>query len=155
MMEFKDIYELMRAYKSSNMVINKSYIGCRVKEFLDIPSYKQIIRDSSGREEYYQYFEFSVPFYIKRERRIERYLKRIEDRFSKVIQPIEDDEIEYYNQYWDMDFIGLVYEFLPYSSACVISPSGESYYFSLVEGKELSDVFQIFFKPIPYTGGVI
>ncbi len=64
-MEYSDVYELMRAYKGSNLLVNKRMIGGRVSEFLDIPnSYRQTIRDEKGNETYYQFFEFKVPFCI-------------------------------------------------------------------------------------------
>lgn len=154
-MRYNDLYELMRAYRDSNLLVNKLYCGARVSSFISIPSYRQIIRDATGKESYYQYFEFKLPFYIKREKAVERFFKRTETLFSGVILPVSDEEIESFNTYWELPFIGLTQEFLPFSSSMIIRPDGSRYYFSLVEGKELSDVFQIFFKPIPFSGGAI
>lgn len=155
-MEFKDIYELLRAYKGSNLLVNKRLIGGRVLQFLDIPrSYKQIIRDKNGKEVYYQFFEFKVPFHLKREKAIERFLKKIESKFEGKLLQITDKEIENYNQYWDLDFIGKTVDFKEKNSAMIVNPKGEKFYFSLEEGKELNDAFQVMFKPIPYTAGEI
>ena len=150
------VYELMRAYKNSHLLVNKRMVGAKVSEFLDIPrSYKQIIRDEKGDEQYFQFFEFKVPFYIKREKGIEKYFKRIENFFEGRIIPVSDEEIERYNQYWELPFIGKTIEFLPQNSAMIETPKGEKHYFSLEKGKELPDVFEIMFKPLPYTAGVI
>ena len=155
-MEFKDVYELMRAYKDSNLLVNKRLIGGRVSEFLDIPkSYRQVIRDDKGSETLYQFFEFKLPQRLKRERAIERYLKKLERKFEDKLLPISDEEIEHFNEYWDLDFIGKTVEFKDKNSVMIINPKGKRFYFSLEEGKELNDAFQIMFKPLPYTGGEI
>ena len=155
-MNFSFVYELMRAYKGSSLLVNKRLIGGRVREFVDVQnSYKQIVRDDKGIETLYQYFEFEVPFYLKREKAIERYLKQIERVFQGNLLFVSDDEINRFNTYWNLEFIGKTNRFLPVNSAKIISPDGREYYFSLEEGKELSDVFEVMFKPLPYTAGVI
>lgn len=155
-MKFEDIYELMRAYRDSNLLVNKRFVGGRVSKFVEIPnSYKQVIRDKDGNETYYQFFEFKVPFYLKREGAITRYLKKIEEKFENTLVDITDEEIDEFNRYWDLDFIGKTVEFREKNSAMIINPKGEKYYFSLEDGKELNDAFQIMFKPLPYTAGVI
>ena len=155
-MKYNDLYELMRAYKGAKLLVNKRLIGGRVSQFIDLPnSYRQVIRDEEGKEVYYQFFEFKLPFYLKREKAIEKYLKKLGEPLEKVLLDISDEEIEKFNQYWDLDFIGMTQEFKEKNSAMVETPKGQRYFFSLEEGKELNDAFQVFFKPLPYTAQVI
>ncbi len=156
-MKYKDIYELMRAYKGSNLLVNKWHIGGRVSEFVDIPnSYKQIVRDENGNEFKYQFFRYRIPATLKTERKIEGYLKKyVESKFQGKLLPIENEEIEKFNQYWDLDFIGLTKSLDFRNSAKIETPKGEVLYFSMEKGKELSDVYEVMFKPLPYTAGVI
>lgn len=156
-MEYSDVYELMRAYEGSNLLVNKKVIGGRVSEFLDIPnSYRQTIRDEKGNETYYQFFEFKVPFTLKREKKIVEYLKNyFESKFKGKLLEVSDEEIERYNQYWGLDFIGLTYKFEERNASQIITPSGNVYNFSLEKGKELSDVYEVMFKPLPYTAGAL
>lgn len=153
-MEYLDLYELMRAYKDSKLLVNKRLIGGKVSRFVDLPnSYRQIVRDKEGRETYYQFFEFGVPFYLKREKAIEKYLRRLGEPLEEMLLDVSDEEIEKFNQYWDLEFIGRTVDFKERNSAMLITPSGKKYCFSLEEGKELNDAFQVMFKPLPYTGG--
>ena len=146
----------MRAYKNSKLVVNKRLIGGKVSHFVDLPnSYKQVVRDSLGNETYYQFFEFKVPFYLKREKAIEKYLTKLGKPLEDVLLEISDEDIERFNEYWDLDFIGKTVDFKEKNSAMIETPKGERYYFSLEEGKELNDAFQVMFKPLPYTGGKI
>lgn len=152
-MKWEDIYQLFRASKSSpNLLVNKRYVGAFVYRFVDIPnSYKQTIVDGEGNIVKIQYVPFSIPFYVKREKVIEKIFKTYENKLgSDNIIPVSDELIENYNQYWDIEFIGLTDKLGDRYSAQIEAPSGEKMFFSLLEGKELSDVWQVVFKPIPY-----
>jgi len=62
MVTYNFVYELMRAYPGSNLLVNKRVVGGKVKNFLDIStSYRQVII-RNGKVERFQYFEFSIPF---------------------------------------------------------------------------------------------
>lgn len=152
MIDYSFVYELMRAYKDSNLLINKRVIGGKVEDFLDIPgSYRQIVRDSEGKESRYQYIEFSVPNRLKREKKIEDYLRKIEEEvFKGKLLHISDEEIERFNEYWDLPFLGLVKDIDDKSSGCVIKPDGEKVCISLRRGKRVRDVFEVFLKPLAY-----
>ena len=151
MYNYDFVYELMRAYRESSLLINKRVIGGKVKEFLDIPgSYKQIVVDEKGNKSYYQYIEFSVPSRYKSEKKIEKYLKGLEEKYFKgKLLYISDEEIERFNRYWELEFIGLV-EKLNKGGALVEKPDGEKICVSLRKGKRVPDVFEILFKPLAY-----
>ena len=62
MIPYEFVYELMRAYPGSALLVNKRVVGGRVKNFLPIPnSYKQVIVER-GEVKKFQYVEFSIPF---------------------------------------------------------------------------------------------
>ncbi len=155
MITYDFIYELMRAYKGSNLLVNKRLVGGKVESFLDIPnSIMQYVR-LNGIENRYQAIEFHIPFHIKREKAIEEYFKKIEKEvFKDKLLPITDEEIEHFNQYWKLEHIGYVFSVSDEEDDIAIWKSDkELHMFSLHRGKTLHDGFQIFFKPLAYKGG--
>ncbi len=149
------IYELMRAYKDSNLLINKRVVGGQVEEFLDISnSYKQIVINENREMKKYQYIEIKILSRYRSERSLEKFFKRIETEiFQNKLLEISDEEIQYFNTYWNLNFIGLVSKLEDKNSAGIYKPDGNAIYVSLEKGKELPDVFEILFKPLAFIGG--
>ncbi len=148
------VYELMRAYKNSNLLVNKRICGGRVNEFLDIPNSIRQVIVRRGQVTLYQGVEFSIPFYIRKEQKIADYFQNeIESKlFKGKLLEMKDEEIEHFNQYWNLPFIGLL-EKEPQDNFAMYLKGNEKLILSLEIGKPVSDVFEIFFKPIPYKGG--
>jgi hypothetical protein len=80
------------------------------------------------------------------EKKIEAYLRKIEQYvFKNALLPITDEEIENYNKYWKLDYIGYVFEADDNEDDIVIwRYKDKLMMFSLLRGKVLSDAFQIF-----------
>jgi len=148
------IYELMRTYNGSNLIVNKWLIGGKVEKFLDIESSVMQYIKVNGQVQRFQSIHFKVPFYLRKENKIEEYLKKIEqDVFKNALLPISDDEIENYNKYWKIDYLGYVFEIDDNEDDIAIwRYKDKLMMFSLHRGKVLSDAFQIFFKPLAYKG---
>jgi len=170
MIPYEFVYELMRAYPGSALLVNKRVIGGRVKNFLPIPnSYKQVIVER-GEVKKFQYVEFSVPFFLKffplsvwlfrvswRERLLENFFKRLERELFKDLLSVEDEEIERYNRFWGKEVYRLRHEVddYPFSEehlyAIIQKPNGEIFFVSTEpKGKLLPDVYEVLLKPIPY-----
>jgi len=152
MVSYDFVYELMRAYRDSNLLVNKRVVGGKVKEFLEIPdSYRQVVIDENGNKTFYQYVEFKIPFYLKSEKALSKYLKKIEENvFKNSLLQISDEEIENFNRYWNLEFVGLIGSLENKNCAGIVKPSGEQVYVSLQKGKRLPDVYEILFKPLAY-----
>jgi hypothetical protein len=148
------IYELMRAYNGSNLLVNKWLIGGKVEKFLDIENSVMQYIKMNGQVQRFQSIHFSVPFYLRKEKKIEEYLKKIEQNvFKNALLPISDEEIDNYNKYWKFDYIGYVFEINDNEDDIAIwRYKNKLMMFSLRRGKVLSDAFQIFFKPLAYKG---
>ena len=148
------IYELMRAYNSGNLLVNKWLIGGKVEKFLDIENSVMQYIKVNGKVQRFQSIHFKVPFYLRKEKKIEEYFKKIEqDVFKNALLPISDEEIDHYNQYWKLDYIGYVFEIDDNEDDIAIwRYKDKLMMFSLHRGKVLSDAFQIFFKPLAYKG---
>lgn len=153
------VYELMRAYDGGNLLVNKRYFGGKVEDFLDIPnSVMQEVR-FKGNIYRYQGVEINIPWYLKRKRAIEKYLRNVEEKtFQGKLLPVSDEEIEYFNTYWGFNFIGLVSECLPDNCAAWVKTDSEGYsektlFVSLEAGKPVNDAFEVLFKPLAYIGG--
>jgi len=148
------IYELMRAYNGSNLLVNKWLIGGKVEKFLDIENSVMQYIKMNGQVQRFQSIHFSVPFYLRKEKKIEEYLRKIEQNvFKNALLPISDEEIDNYNKYWKLDYIGYVFEIDDNEDNIAIwRYKNKLMMFSLHRGKVLSDAFQIFFKPLAYKG---
>jgi hypothetical protein len=148
------IYELMRAYNGGNLLVNKWLIGGKVEKFLDIENSVMQYIKMNGQVQRFQSIHFSVPFYLRKEKKIEEYLKKIEQNvFKNALLPITDEEIDNYNKYWRLDYIGYVFEINDNEDDIAIwRYKNKLMMFSLHRGKVLSDAFQIFFKPLAYKG---
>jgi len=148
------IYELMRAYNDSNLLVNKWLIGGKVEKFLDIENSVMQYVKVNGQVQRFQSIHFSVPFYLRKEKKIEEYFKKIEqDVFKNALLPISDEEVENYNKYWKLDYLGYVFEVEDNEDDIAIWRYKDKLMtFSLHHGKVLSDAFQIFFKPLAYRG---
>ncbi|GEM_PF-1333266 len=171
MVTYNFVYELMRAYPGSNLLVNKRVVGGKVKNFLDIPnSYRQVII-RNGKVERFQYFEFSIPFFLKffplsvwllktswREKLLETFFERMErDIFKNRLLPVGDGEIENYNSFWGKEVYRLRHEVDDYPFnpehlyAIVQKPNGEIFFVSTEpKGKLLPDVYEVLLKPLPY-----
>ena len=171
MIPYSFVYELMRAYPNSHLLVNKRVIGGKVKNFLNIPnSYKQVII-KNGQVERFQYFEFSAPFWLKffpisvwliktswRERFLINFLKKIEKEiFNNNLLPLSDKEIENLNTHWKKEVYRLRHEVDDYpfdpnhTYALVQKPNGEIFFVSTEpKGKLLPDVYEVLLKPLPY-----
>ena len=148
------IYELMRAYNSGNLLVNKWLIGGKVEKFLDIENSVMQYIKVNGQVQRFQSILFKVPFYLRKEKKIEEYLKKIEQNvFKNALLPITDEEIDHYNQYWKLDYLGYVFEINDDEDDVAIwRYKDKLMMFSLHRGKVLSDAFQIFLKPLAYRG---
>jgi len=148
------IYELMRAYNGSNLLVNKWLIGGKVEKFLDIENSVMQYVKVNGQVQRFQSIHFSVPFYFRKEKKIEEHFKKIEQNvFKNALLPISDEEIDNYNKYWKLDYLGYVFEIEDNEDNIAIwRYKNKLLMFSLQHGKVLSDAFQIFFKPLAYRG---
>jgi hypothetical protein len=163
--EYSFVYNLQRAYKDGNLLINKRVCGGEVKDFLDIPnSYKQVIYDEKGKARKFQYIEWSLPFWLKFfptsfflmrqkwwEKILTNYFQKIErEIFEGKLLPIKEEEIEYWNTYWNVQ-VYLLKECTLKSCGVVITPKRESVIVGLEnKGKPVPDSFQLFLKPLGY-----
>ena len=148
------IYELMRAYNGSNLLVNKWLIGGKVEKFLDIENSVMQYIKMNGQVQRFQSIHFSVPFYLRKEKKIEEYLKKIEQNvFKNALLPMTNEEIDNYNKYWKLNYLGYVFEINDNEDDIAIwRYKNKLMMFSLHRGKVLSDAFQIFFKPLAYKG---
>lgn len=159
------VYELMRAYRGGNLLINKKVVGGKVKNFLEIPnSYRQVIYDENGNPQYFQYFEFSIPFHLKFlptsfwrirqkwwEKPLENFFKWIEkENFKNNLLPVTDEEIEKYNTYWGID-VFMAKECTYKNCASVYTPKGEVIHITTQRtGKRVPDVWELVLKPLGF-----
>jgi len=163
--EYSFVYELMRAYPNSKLLVNKRVVGGEVEEFLDIPhSYKQVIFDEKGRARKFQYVEWSLPFWLKFlptsfflwrqgwwKKLLTKHFKRIEEEvFEGKLLPVADEEIEKWNEYWG-EQVYLLEECTNRNCAFVITPQGETVIVGKeAKGKPVPDSFELVLKPLGY-----
>jgi len=163
--EYSFVYELLRAYEGSNLLINKRVAGGEVGEFLEIPnSYKQIIFDEEGKARKFQYIEWSLPFWLKffftsffllRQKWWEKFLRRFFEKierevFEGKLLPVSDEEIKRWNTYWG-EPIYLLEECTNKDCGMVITPKGETVIVGKEpKGKPVPDTFELVLKPLGY-----
>lgn len=140
------IYKLYRAIKDSDLLINNSFIGGKVREFKLPDSYKQTLK-IDGEAMLFEYVSFSIPSLIVREKKIEEYIKKkYLPLFEGRLLETTDKEVEIFNAEWDITPYLRLKE--PLNNYVKIEHGNNKIILSMEGGKRMPDHYVHYFKPL-------
>jgi hypothetical protein len=140
------IYRIYRAIKDSDLLINNSFIGGKVKEFRLPDGYKQVLK-IDGEVMLFEYIPFSISPWLVREKKIEEYIrKKYLPMFEDRLLETTDKEIELFNAEWDITPYLRLKE--PVDNYVKIEHGSNKIILSMENGKRMPDHYVYYFKPL-------